>query len=158
MALTRRELAWLEADRAATLTLAALLHDVGRWLDPDDAEPHGIVGARLLEAAGRPDAAALVAHHSGGRFEARLRGHDGIDSWPRPDPELHAVLAYLDRTTSPSGDEVSFAERRQDLVNRYGPSSVNVVVFDLALPEAYRGRLLIGRGFAPATLTLHHTA
>jgi HD superfamily phosphodiesterase len=52
------------------LELAALLHDVGKALDPDDTEPHGFVGAKLLDSLGLHDVAPLVAHHSGARLEA----------------------------------------------------------------------------------------
>jgi hypothetical protein len=139
------DLGWLSPERAGSLVLAALLHDAGRSLDPADTEPHGFVGARLLDAAGLADVAPLVAHHSGARFEAGQRGLSHLDRWAGVDRDLLGVLTYLDHTTTPDGDETSLADRRQGLVQRYGPASLNVVMFDLSLTDVERGRALLRR-------------
>ena len=75
------DLAWLEPAMSERLELAALLHDAGKALDPDDTEPHGFVGARLLDSLGLHDIAPLVAHHSGARPEAEARGMSDRDRW-----------------------------------------------------------------------------
>jgi HD superfamily phosphodiesterase len=141
--LRRLELRWLDPSRANRLELAALLHDVGRALDPGDTEPHGFVGARLLDCVGLSDVAPLVAHHSGARHEADARGMAHLDLWRVDEPELLAVLTFLDRTTSASGDRVSLGQRRSDISSRYGASSLPVRVFDATLPEIrHAARLL----------------
>jgi putative nucleotidyltransferase with HDIG domain len=131
----------LPVDEREVLVLAALLHDIGRAGDPGNRRPHGFVGAQLLDAAGLPDVAAVVAHHSGARFEAHLRGMAHHDRW---DPPRHLVdlLTYLDRTTSSTGTQVTLTERRAELEARYGAESRNVLVFDLSLPDALRGKVL----------------
>lgn len=141
--LRRLELDWLDPSQSARLELAALLHDVGRALDPDNNEPHGFVGARFLDAVGLDDVAPLVAHHSGARLEAAARGMSDLDHWVCDQPDLLAVLTFLDRTTSPSGQRVSLSTRRADLANRYGQSSAAVPRFDAVLPEVRRGQRLL---------------
>jgi hypothetical protein len=129
------------ADR---LELAALLHDVGRAIDPGNGEPHGFVGARFLDALGLDDVAALVAHHSGSQLEAAARGMTDRDRWITIEPDLLNVLTFLDRTTSPSGERVSLTERRQDIVARFGADSRQVRTFDATLPQVHSARRLLG--------------
>lgn len=141
--LRRFDLAWLDSARADVLELAALLHDVGRALDPGNTEPHGFVGARLLDAMGLHDAATLVAHHSGARREAFARGMSHLDVWGDDDRDLQAVLTYLDRTTSPHGARVTLSERRAELAQRYGSPSRQVQLFDSTLPDVRHARRLL---------------
>lgn len=140
----RHELRRLDADRFAALELAALLHDVGRALDPENTQPHGFVGARYLDHLGLTDVAPLVAHHSGAREEARDRGVAHLDVW-HSDPELLEILTYVDRTTAPSGDAVTLDERRVDLVARYGADAAQVRWFDETLPVALAGAAQFSR-------------
>ena len=133
--LRRFGLPWIDGQRADRLELAALLHDIGRALDPTDAEPHGFVGARFLDEVGLSAIAPLVAHHSGACHEAAARGMAHLDRWVDDDPDLAVVLTYLDRTTSPTGERVSLTARRDGLVRRYGEESVQVTGFDATLPE-----------------------
>ena len=127
-----------------TLELAALLHDVGRALDPDNTEPHGFVGARFLDAIGLHDVAPLVAHHSAAQLEAAERGMSHLDVW-QSDGELLAILTYFDRTTSPNGEPVTFDERRASTAERYGLDSAQVRWFDESLPVARHGATLLQR-------------
>ena len=127
------------ADRA-DLELAALLHDVGRAIDPDDNEPHAFVGARFLEDLGLHRVARLVAHHSGSRFEAEERGHSEHCRWTREDGAVADILTYLDMTTGPDGQAVTPAERRADIAVRYGAESFQVKAFDRIADEIERGR------------------
>lgn len=140
----RHELHWLAGDRMETLELAALLHDVGRALDPDNTEPHGFVGARFLDAIGLHDVAPLVAHHSAAQIEAADRGMSHLDVW-QSDGELLAILTYLDRTTSASGEPVTFDERRASTAERYGATSAQIRWFDESLPVARHGATLLQR-------------
>ena len=139
---------WLAADRFSTLELAALLHDVGRALDPHDRAPHALVGARYLDDIGLDDVAPLVAHHSGGAAEAADRGLPYDGRWVA-DAELLAVLTHVDRTTSPNGDSVTLDERRAELAQRYGADAPQLRWFDASLPDARFGALLFNS---------HHTA
>jgi hypothetical protein len=104
------DLPWLDPAMARRLELAALLHDVGRALDSDNTEPHGFVGARFLDAVGLDDVAPLVAHHSGARIEAVQRHMPDRDLWVCTEPDLLAVLTFLDRTTSPTGERVTLTD------------------------------------------------
>jgi hypothetical protein len=139
-----RRLPWLGPAMADRLELAALLHDVGRALDPHDTEPHGFAGARFLDEVGLAEAAPLVAHHSGARTEARERGMSDRDQWSDAEPDLLAVLTLLDRTTSETGERVTVAQRRDGVVARYGPGSLNVRVFDATVLDLRRAEQLLG--------------
>ena len=137
------DIRWLEPDMQQRLELAALLHDVGRALDPDNTEPHGLVGARFLDDLGLHDIAPLVAHHSGARLEAEARGMSDGDRWHASEPDLLAVLTFLDRTTSPSGERVTLAQRRDGVVARYGADSRQARNFDATQDEVHRAQQLL---------------
>ena len=131
----RLELAHLDEQRMLTLELAALVHDIGRAIDPDDTEPHAFVGARYLDSLGLSAVAALVAHHSGAKLEAVEREMIHLDLWPEVDQELRALLDYADRTVNGQGESVSLSQRRDDIVARRGADSPSVRRFDALLPE-----------------------
>jgi len=133
-----RELAHLRPEALATLELAAVLHDIGRAIDPLDVEPHGMVGAKFLDDLGLHDVAPLVAHHSGAQLDAAERGMQHLDLWAPADPELQALLDYADRTVNSRGQMVTLAARREGLVERYGDHSSQVERFDVLLPDALR--------------------
>ncbi len=135
---------WLEPAMSDRLELAALLHDVGKALDPDDTEPHGFAGARLLDSLGLDDVAPLVAYHSGARIEAEIRNMSDRDQWNLDEPDLLAVLTFLDRTTSASGELVSLAKRRSGIATRHGDRSMQVRIFDATLPEVQHAQQLLG--------------
>ena len=133
-----RESAGLDAEQLRTLELAAVLHDIGRAIDPLDLEPHGFVGARFLDAHGLHDVAPLVAHHSGAGLEALARGLEHLDRWPAADPLLQSLLDLADRTVNSRGTMVTLDQRRADLVERRGEGAPEVGRFDLLLPELQR--------------------
>lgn len=139
----RHELRWLRDESFQTLELAALVHDIGRALDPSDTEPHAFVGATFLDAVGLGDVAPLVAHHSGARAEASDRGVAHLDVW-ESDDDLRALLTYVDRTTGPKGDSVTLDERRAELAVRYGADAPQLRWFDASLPDAQSGARLFG--------------
>lgn len=136
--------AWLEPAMSDRLELAALLHDVGKALDPDDTEPHGFVGARLLDSLGLHDVAPVVAYHSGARVEAEVRGMSDRDRWSIDEPDLLAVLTFLDRTTSATGEVVSLAQRKRDIAARHGDDSIQTRIFDATMPDVRRAQHLLG--------------
>jgi HD domain len=135
---------WYDDARAERLELAALLHDVGRALDPDDTEPHGFVGARFLDGLGLHDVAPLVAHHSAARFEAELRGMTHLDDWRVAEPGLLHLLTLLDRTTDGRGRRVGLLERRADIERRHGRHSRQARNFDASLPAVDAALTLLG--------------
>jgi putative nucleotidyltransferase with HDIG domain len=125
--------------------LAALLHDVGRALDPADHRPHALVGAEFCRALGLPEQLVfLVAHHSGARHEARMRGFGlAYRFFPYRRCLALAALSFLDATTGADGETVTIDERFFDIVCRYGPGSVQVHTFLDAGAEFDRGRLAL---------------
>jgi HD superfamily phosphodiesterase len=131
----RLELAHLDPRRLATLELAALLHDIGRAIDPDDAEPHAFVGARYLDGLGLHEVASLVAHHSGAKLEAADRDMTDLDVWPEVDRELLLLLNYADRTVNAKGESVTVLQRRADIAERRGENSPSIRRFDALLPS-----------------------
>ena len=131
----RLELAHLGADRMLSLELAALVHDIGRAIDPADTEPHAFVGARYLDVVGLHDVASLVAHHSGAKLEALDRDMIHLDLWPDVDRELLQLLNYADRTVNAVGESVTLSQRRADIAVRRGDDSPSVRRFDALLPE-----------------------
>jgi HD superfamily phosphodiesterase len=134
----RLELSHLDATRMQSLELAALLHDIGRAIDPLDTEPHAFAGARYLDALGLHDVASLVAHHSGAKLEALDRDMTDLDMWPDVDRELLLYLNYADRTVNSVGESVTLTQRRQDIASRRGEQSPSVHRFDALLPELLR--------------------
>lgn len=136
--------AGLDAAMWDRLELAALLHDIGRALDPDNTEPHGFVGARLLDSLGLHDIAPLVAYHSGARLEAEFRGMSDRDRWSIDEPDLLAILTFLDRTTSATGEVVSLAQRKTDIARRQGEDSIQIRIFDATMPEVRHAQQLLG--------------
>lgn len=132
--------AHLSTPRRNVLEIAALLHDIGRAVDPDDSEPHAFVGARYLDRLGLHDVATLVAHHSGAKLEALDRHMTHLDVWPEVDRELLTYLDYADRTVSAAGERVTLTERRADIVARRGEDSQNVSRFDTMLPALERAK------------------
>ena len=130
-----RESGGLDAEQVRTLELAAVLHDIGRAIDPLDLEPHAFVGARFLDDHGLHDIAPLGAHHSGAGLEALARGIEHLDRWQAADPLLQALLDLADRTVDSRGTMVTLDQRRAELVARWGEGALEVERFDLLLPE-----------------------
>ncbi len=92
---------------------AAWLHDIGYATRLADTGFHPIDGARWLAAKGAPmGIVALVAYHSGARFEAEERDlTDELTVFPQPDEEMLDLLTMLDMldtlSTRPSRDRTS---------------------------------------------------
>jgi HD superfamily phosphodiesterase len=62
------------------LVSAAALHDIGYATELARTGFHPLDGARCLREQGHEELAVLVAHHSGARHEAALRGFREFDS------------------------------------------------------------------------------
>lgn len=104
------------------LASAALLHDIGYSTDVAKTGFHPLDGARYLRKLGRDDLALLVAHHSGARHEAVLRGIEGYEGeFPYQDSPADHALTFCDMTTSPWGTRIRLHDRIAEIQARYGP-------------------------------------
>ena len=123
-------------DEPETLVAAAFLHDIGYSPELAEAGFHPLDGARFVRDAGHPDLAVLVAHHTGARNEAVLRGlPELLDEFPFENSRLQRALTYCDLTTGPSGDPTNAKDRVAEIVERYGADHVVAVAAVIGLPE-----------------------
>jgi predicted hydrolase (HD superfamily) len=116
----------VDEDDRDVLVAAAWLHDVGYAPELVITGFHPLDGARFLKNAGFPPRlAALVAHHSGARFEAAERGLLAeLEAFPLEDGPVTDALVVADLTTGPQGQPFSFAERLDEILTRYPAGSV----------------------------------
>ncbi|MEV6968850.1 HD domain-containing protein [Hamadaea sp. NPDC051192] len=112
-------------DEQDVLIAAAWLHDVGYAPTIAHTGLHSLDGARYLDTVGLPRrVTALVAHHTGARFEAARRGLVAeLEAYEREDGPLADALATADLTVGPSGQSVSAQERIAEILTRYPPDS-----------------------------------
>ncbi len=118
----RRASAVLTAEDRPFLIAAAWLHDIGYAPSLDKLGFHPVDGARYVRQQGQQRLAALVAHHSGARFEAEERGL--VDTLAEFQPENGPVLdalTYADMTTGPAGQRMLLEERIAEILDRYPP-------------------------------------
>lgn len=121
------------------LEAAAVLHDVGYSQQLADTGFHPLDGARYLRLLGREDLAGLVAHHSGARIEARLRGLDGFRSeFAFENSPLDDALTFCDLTTGPTGHRVRLHDRVTEIQERYGPNHIVSRAIGLGVPDFER--------------------
>jgi hypothetical protein len=108
-------------DVSEAVVMAAWLHDVGYGESVAATGFHPVDGANWLEGLGLPPGVvALVAHHSGARFEAEERGlGDVLARFPEPDRDQLDVLTLIDMSTSPTGRRISVQERLAEILKRY---------------------------------------
>lgn len=143
------------AGEAETLIAAALVHDIGYAEDLAVTGFHPLDGARAIRASGHEEVARLVAHHSGARTEAELRGIKGyLDEFPFEDSEHDHALTYCDLTTGPDGRRVRLEQRIQEIQERYGPEHVVSQAIRLGRPEFELTRVEIERGLAKAGIVI----
>jgi hypothetical protein len=123
------------ADRPV-LRAAAYLHDIGYSADLVASGFHPLDGAAWLQRAGYPRLAGLIAHHSGARHEARLRGLAAdLASYLEERSELSDALAYCDLTTGPDGQPMTYLERLTEIADRYGAGHLVSRAVHAAGPE-----------------------
>ncbi|MGV0744408.1 HD domain-containing protein [Mycolicibacterium sp. XJ870] len=107
------------------LIAAGWLHDIGYlpWLRRSGFHP--LDGALHLRDEGWPEPiCALVAHHSGSRFVARVRGLDeSLSAFEFTDDECSDALTVADNTTRQDGSFVTVSERLREKLQRHGPDS-----------------------------------
>ncbi|MEV6929666.1 HDIG domain-containing metalloprotein [Dactylosporangium sp. NPDC051485] len=124
------------ADRTV-IVAAAWLHDLGYAPDLVDTGMHAIDGARHLQRCGYPRRViALVAHHSGSRFEAAERGlTEALAEFPYEDGMASDVLATADLTAGPQGQPMTFDARLDEILHRYPPHTPVHKAMRRARPE-----------------------
>lgn len=107
------------------LAAAGWLHDVGYAPPLVDTGLHAVDGARFLQRIGlHPRLCALVAHHSGARFEAAERGLDEqLVEFELEESPVMDALVVADFTTGPQGQDMEFDERLDEALERYGSDS-----------------------------------
>lgn len=113
-------------DEQDLLVAAAWLHDVGYAPTIAHTGLHSLDGARYLDTVvGLPRRViALVAHHTGARFEAARRGLAAeLEAYEREEGPVADALTAADLTTSPAGHPVSAQERIAEIFTRYAPNS-----------------------------------
>jgi predicted hydrolase (HD superfamily) len=112
-------------DRADALVAAAWLHDIGYAPALRQTGFHPLDGATHLRQEGWPDdVCALVAHHSGSRFVARLHGLDSsLWEFEFAEDAASDVLASADNTAGQDGASVKLTERLREKLQRHGPNS-----------------------------------
>lgn len=116
--------AFNEDDRSC-LIAAAYMHDIGYAPALEKTGFHSLDGAYYLLSLGYDRLASLVAHHSGARFEASLRGYEAaLDEFPRERSAVADALTYCDLTIGPTGEPVTLKERVTDIYSRYGDANV----------------------------------
>lgn len=108
------------------LVAAAWLHDVGYALPLVETGFHPLDGARFLATHGFDQRlCALVAQHSGARFEAAERGlTDQLAEYELEDSPVMDALVVADFTTGPQGQALTYNERIAEILRRYSPDSV----------------------------------
>jgi hypothetical protein len=118
-----------EQDRPI-LVAAAYLHDIGYAEPLRESGFHPLDGARFLQRQGWPTLiAGLVAHHSGARFVAAVRGLSPelleFDDEAFMSGPLADAIIYADQTTGPDGQPIDLERRMADMLRRHGPDSPN---------------------------------
>jgi putative nucleotidyltransferase with HDIG domain len=137
----------------ATLVAAAWLHDIGYAGPLRDTGFHPVDGARFLDRYGWPARiSALVAHHSGARFVARVRGLEAeLDRYHHEESAVSDALTYADQTTGPHGERLPIKARLAEVLRRHGPASPQAIVhhqrapYLLAVAERVERRRSAGR-------------
>jgi HD domain len=123
------------ADAAELFVAAAYLHDVGYAPAIAVTGFHPLDGARFVRDSGWPEAAELVAHHTGARNEALLRGIDLVDEFEFKNSLLYRALTFCDLTTGPEGARTSVDDRVEEIGRRYGDAHVASRAILMGVPE-----------------------
>jgi len=125
----------LPDDERALCEVFALAHDIGKVdaLRTTGTDFHPLDGAAFALAHGEPRLAALIAHHSGARYEAVLRGL--TIPYPYEDSIVNQIVAVVDASTLQSGVVVPIVERVRDIADRHGRESPPVRAMRAFWPE-----------------------
>jgi putative nucleotidyltransferase with HDIG domain len=132
------------------LIAAAWLHDIGYAPALHETGFHPLDGARHLARLGWPKRlTSLVAHHSGSRFVAEVRGlGPALRAFPAEISPLSDALTYADQTIGPHGRPFTVEQRMAEMLRRHGPDSPQAEAqrargpYLLAVASRVRRRLL----------------
>jgi hypothetical protein len=142
-------------DDGDLLIAAAYLHDVGYGPELAITGFHPLDGARYVRGQGYTRLACLVAHHSGARIEADLRGlGDQLAEFEFEDSPLDQALTYCDMTTGPDGRRVRLEDRVAEINERHGPDSPTSLAINASVPEFGQARVNTERRVAAAGILL----
>jgi hypothetical protein len=118
------------------LIAAAYLHDIGYVPELRKTGFHPLDGAYYLLSHDQERLASLVAYHSEAQCEANLRGlAKELEKIPREYSALADALTYCDMTTSPTGQEITFEERIDDILSRYDETHIVAKAIREAVPS-----------------------
>lgn len=128
--------AGLTPQQRDTVVAAAWLHDIGHAPELQQTGFPPIDGALHLRAEGWVGTVVdLVAHHSGARFEAYLRGlADEHAAFNFEDTPLDDVLAAADLSSGPGGERITFDEQIAKLHERDPADSDVALAWSVAEP------------------------
>jgi putative nucleotidyltransferase with HDIG domain len=121
------------------LVAATYLHDIGYAEPLQRSGFHPLDGALFLQEQGWPAlVVGLVAHHSGARFVAEVRGLSA-ELKPFDDERfvcgpLADAVTFADQTSGPDGGVVDVETRMADMLRRHGPHSPNARCHGLRAP------------------------
>ena len=117
--------ATVPTDTVATLVASAWLHDTGYAAAVRQTGFHPLDGATYLRQEGWPaPVCALVAHHSGSRFVARIHGLDGVlQEFEFAEDAPSDVLTSADNTADQNGSLIKLSARLREKLQRHGPDS-----------------------------------
>jgi hypothetical protein len=142
-------------DEGDLLIAAAYLHDVGYGPELAMTGFHPLDGARYVQGQGYARLASLVAHHSGARIEAGLRGlSDELAEFTFEGSALDEALTYCDMTTGPDGRRVRLEDRVAEINERHGPDSPTTLAINASVPEFEQARAKTERRVAAAGILL----
>lgn len=99
----------IKSDEAFVL---GFVHDIGCAFCDEHKHLHSLIGGVLLKAVGFKYWREVLAHGDPNSLESS--------------PELH-LLNYVDMQVSPTGRVISFGERLNDIIARYGENSPQYV-------------------------------
>jgi hypothetical protein len=143
----------LDGDEAEVLVAAAYLHDIGYAPTLAVTGFHPLDGGRWLRDRRHERLAGLVAHHSGARNEAALRGFGPYLEFTRETSLVATALTYCDMTTGPGGEPVTVGERIAEIVRRYGAGHVVAQAIVASTDEVLAGERELTRLLKRASAT-----
>ncbi len=118
------------------LIAAAYLHDIGYAPELGKTGFHPLDGAYYLLSYHQERLASLVAYHSEAQCEANQRGlAKELEKIPREYSVLADALTYCDMTTSPTGIQITFEERIDDILSRYDETHLVAKAIREAVPS-----------------------
>lgn len=119
------------------LVATCWLHDVGYAPALATARFHPLDGARALRQWGADeDMCGLVAFHSAAAHEADALGlRDELAAFSDPQGLVRDLLWYLDMTTGPDGDPVTFEQRMDEVRERYPAEHYVIRALDVGMDD-----------------------